>query len=518
MHSDPVEARNPLLQGIGGIATLLLATSTFAQSVDEVVARHRAAIGGKTAIGRVQDRVETWALSVDMFGTTSTGKLLVKSKRPDRLIQKFDVDVSGQQIDWLIGFDGESGWEDNQGAVSPVEGSELVELRHLAWRVNLGELLWHEEAEADLKLLEEAELDGKRVILLELVPKEGKKVTYALDGETYLIRRITGSTIVQGVEAEMDVRLTSYRSVEGVRVADGLSVEITVPEMGVQFAYRLKLEEMKLNTGLEDSDFVGPFGTGVGEDEAATPAGSAEDLLERHFEAIGGVAALERIRDRVGVWSLSMEESGVLQEATITVKTKRPDLIRMGIAVKGEAVVMTMGHDGKSWWGEEPGGRVKHLSDEEVDEELMPFLVFLNGGDLFSLMEAGARFDLDGEEEVNGRHAHRLKVTYVGETPITCHLDAETYQVLQFSSQMKEGGDVTEVQIQPRSHRVVDGVRLSDGLEIVGMHADGEEEPTVRMELLDLKINTGLKRSDFSPPGSENGEEPAGPEKKRGWY
>lgn len=240
--------------------TLLAPPAALSQTAEEIISRHTAALGGRAALEKVQDRVETWSLNLQAFGTASKGTLTLKAKRPDKLTQEVEIDYSGQAITVLHGYDGKSAWEENQGLTTPIEGEELIELRNYALRMNGWELLWAREAEAAVALKGREDLDGKSVFVLEVTPKEGRKVTYFLDAETYLIRKIAWSTVQQGMEIDFDLRVTSYHQVDGVRVPDKKKIENFITDLGVEMSYEMTLEEVEFNTGLEDTDFSNPFG------------------------------------------------------------------------------------------------------------------------------------------------------------------------------------------------------------------------------------------------------------------
>lgn len=243
---------------------LILPVAGLAQTADEIIEKHIEAIGGKAALDRVEDRVETWSVALHAMGVASEGTLVLKAKRPDKLTQKYEIDYEGQVIKALHGYDGKTGWEENQGFSSPVEGEELVELRNYTLRTNGWELLWAKGVGAIVGFRGKEEMEGKPVFVLEVTPEDGRKITYFLDAETYLIWKIDWKTMQQGMVIDFDARFTSYRQVDGIQVPDEKVVVNSIEEMGVEINYKMTLEEVAFNTGLKDSDFSSPFGGSPG--------------------------------------------------------------------------------------------------------------------------------------------------------------------------------------------------------------------------------------------------------------
>ena len=229
------------------------------------MARHIEAIGGKAALQRVQDRVETWSLTLDTGDTQMKGDVSIKVKNPDRYQVVLRVDRAGVPVRVILSYDGDAGWEETGGKTRPVRGEELTEFRNRALRADLGYSLRLEDLGEKATFKGKEDLDGKPVYVLEITPKKGEAVTYYLDSETYLVSKVAGTTSQQGMVVDSETWLTSYREVEGVRIPDRMDVLRTVAEVDREHLYKLELQEVKFNTGIQDSEFA------PSEVRAATP-------------------------------------------------------------------------------------------------------------------------------------------------------------------------------------------------------------------------------------------------------
>ena len=247
---------------VAAIALLSPPRIASAQTADEVISRHLAAIGGKTAVDRVKDKVKTWSVTIHAFDTTAEGSATFKTRKPNLFMKQVELNFFGNPVQRTQGFDGKTGWEENQGLASPLEGEELTELGNLALRANQGEILWYRPAGAKVALQGRQEFEGKQVHVLVVTPKEGSAVTYFIDAQSYLILRMSGKVFDRGREAEVVTRIPSYRLVEGLRVIDKMDIEIRDPSMEAPWRFELKLKKVTFNSGLEEEDFLSPFGGG----------------------------------------------------------------------------------------------------------------------------------------------------------------------------------------------------------------------------------------------------------------
>ncbi len=92
------------------------AGSLPAQTADELIEKHLAAVGGREAISKMQSRIETGTITISMQGAEVTGTVEVYNKVPNktRVLIKLDLTAMGaaeMTIDQRC--DGETGYQIN---------------------------------------------------------------------------------------------------------------------------------------------------------------------------------------------------------------------------------------------------------------------------------------------------------------------------------------------------------------------------------------------------------------------
>ena len=97
--------------------------------------------------------------------------------------------------------------------------------------------------------------------------------------------------------------------------------------------------------------------------QGAVPA--ARDVIARHVEAVGGKAALERVRSRK-VWARHEVRAKRLN-GTLELYAARPDKRVLKIEYPGEGARVT-GYDGTIGWTKNPGESWKQVRGSDLDE------------------------------------------------------------------------------------------------------------------------------------------------------
>ena len=244
----------PLGLLLAGIASLIPSLA-YSQTPEEVVDRHIEAVGGRAALERLEDSIGVWSFTFEMGSTTADGTITIRRKRPDRYQIDVDAKLAGQDFRQVRSFDGKDGWTVLQGNRSTIQGEELIHLRNEALRANGSDLFRAKESGSTLGLKGEESVDGRPVFVLEVTPKKGSKITYYVDKETHLISKSVRSFIQQGYEVDVESWPTAHRTVEGVRVPHEMDIVRTIPELNQEQLYKMRLEEVKFNVGLDDTVF-----------------------------------------------------------------------------------------------------------------------------------------------------------------------------------------------------------------------------------------------------------------------
>jgi hypothetical protein len=225
---------------------MAVATASFAQTADEIVAKHFEAIGG----------VEKWKAvkATEMNMKTSVQGMDVEIKSTVALDKglKSVVSVMGQEI--VTGIDGDTGWNirpammGGTGEPEDMPGSLVKESKKQM--VIGGGLLNYKENGSKVELVGKEKLDGADVYNLKLTDKSGDVTNYYLSASTYYILKSAGKIKMQGQEIDNEVSYSNFKQVDGLTFP--FTREQPNPQMGGTMT--VETESIKLNPTL-DADF-----------------------------------------------------------------------------------------------------------------------------------------------------------------------------------------------------------------------------------------------------------------------
>jgi hypothetical protein len=242
------------VSGVGGrflvAATALLAPATVpAQTVDEIVARHVEARGGREALAAVR--------TLRMAGRANAGpgrEAIVRREiaRPGRIRTEFVF----QGTTGVYAWDGSTGW-----CVSPLDGSLEPEPLPAEAAALSAEQADFEGPLVDWKAKGHAveragsdTLPGGAAHKLKVTLKSGVVRHIWVDAQTGLVVRTESTRKLRGHEVAFETVYSDYRETGGVRFARSIETGVR----GRPQRLRIVVENVETNPALEDSRFSLP--------------------------------------------------------------------------------------------------------------------------------------------------------------------------------------------------------------------------------------------------------------------
>ena len=229
------------------IAALMLAGPSYAQTVDEIVAKHIQAKGGAEKLKSVS--------SVRMTGKlTSQGRdvpMTVMTKRPNLLRQEITT-PGGLAVN---AFDGETAWSLAPGAAVP---REITGPQADAARSNTefdGPLLDYKAKGHTLELVGKEKVGPEEAYHLKLTRKSGDVEHYYLDADTGLELKRTVEVEAGGMKQTLESELSDYKAVEGLMVPHTITQLV-----GGTTVMQMTMEKVEFNTPIDDALFRMPKG------------------------------------------------------------------------------------------------------------------------------------------------------------------------------------------------------------------------------------------------------------------
>jgi outer membrane lipoprotein-sorting protein len=197
-------------------------TPAAPQTVDQVIEKHLAAMGGREALGKLTSRKSTGTITIELPNGTIGGPVELYSKAPNKARAYMSLDLSAMGLNDKMTldqkFDGTSGWVlDSLQGDRQITGNQLDNMKNGEFP---NPLLNLKANGTKVELLPSETVAGKAAIVLRVTPKIGSVAKVYLDAETMLAIRTVASVNMpeQGGDVETVAEASDYRTVDGVKV------------------------------------------------------------------------------------------------------------------------------------------------------------------------------------------------------------------------------------------------------------------------------------------------------------
>lgn len=181
-------------------------------------------------------------------------------------------------------------------------------------------------------------------------------------------------------------------------------------------------------------------------------AQTADEIINKYINAIGGIEKMKSIKTEKTV--ISIESGGLTIEQTIY--KKRPNMLREETKLQGKTSLQVF--NGTEGWVVNPfTGRetVEAMPEDDIKE--MKIQADLDG-ELIDYAKKGFKVTAEGEEDVEGAMAYKIKLVTDKNDIINFFIDKETsYLVKQSFKQKNEDGSEAESEILFSNFKPVEG-------------------------------------------------------------
>ena len=228
---------------------MVAATASFAQTADEIVAKHIEATGGadkwKALKGiEMKNKFSVQGMDIESKTVIISGKSM-----------RMDVAVMGQEV--ITAVDGETGWMQQpamMGGTGEPEDMPGALVKESLKQTNLGgSLLNYKEKGSTVELVGKEKLDGADVYHLKLTEKNGDVTNIFLSSSTYFTLKSAGKRTIQGKETEAEVLYSNFKQVEGLTFP--FTTEVPSPMGGTM---TMETDSIKLNPTIDEVIFKKP--------------------------------------------------------------------------------------------------------------------------------------------------------------------------------------------------------------------------------------------------------------------
>lgn len=203
-------------------------------------------------------------------------------------------------------------------------------------------------------------------------------------------------------------------------------------------------------------------------------------ILEKYLDAIGGRDALANVEDRTTI----MRGTAMGQTLTIIVKQKAPNKMRQ--EVKAGGMDQTIIFDGEKGVMKAASKNVdvtgKELEQLKI-EATMELLLDIEGN--------GVKLDFEGTEKINGKDAHKIKMTLPSGIRWFNYFDAESGLKIKEQKEMQTQMGLIEQVVTYDNYTEVEGIKYPYKIT----QSFGPQ--SVEMTVSSVKVNKGLSDDLF---------------------
>jgi hypothetical protein len=222
----------------------LVSLSSYAQTVDEVVDKHIAAIGGLDKIKGVNSLVIERTLSVqNMEIPNKTTVMVGKALRTESSIM-------GNSMVQVV--DGTTGWMIRPAMMGGTGDPEDMPAEMVKQQVGqldpFGALVNYKEKGHKVELVGKEKVEKNDVYHLKVTTKDGQAMDQFIDANTYMLTKL--KTSVQGQDGE--ITFSDYKDVDGIKFANTMDM---TSQMG---ALTFVTNKVTVNPKVDESIFKKP--------------------------------------------------------------------------------------------------------------------------------------------------------------------------------------------------------------------------------------------------------------------
>jgi outer membrane lipoprotein-sorting protein len=195
---------------------------------------------------------------------------------------------------------------------------------------------------------------------------------------------------------------------------------------------------------------------------------TVDQVLQKHVEARGGLEAISALDNLVMTGIISAQGF----ELTLTVRQKRPNLVRNEVAMPGMEILQVF--DGKAGWGQDPMSGVTKPAPMPPGESAAIARQASFDGALIDPRKARAKVELVGKAPLDGRDAYELQITHADGATETVFLDAESFLERRRETTAVQSGSPIELTVVTTEYADVAGVKYPSAQSVLTPMGDME--------------------------------------------
>jgi hypothetical protein len=233
-----------VVMGLVAASVLVAAQTPALPTVDQVLDKYLAAMGGQAAFDKITSRTAKATIEIPDMGIT--GSMTMTEKAPNKSL----VVVEIAQMTVREGTDGVVAWDENpQTGLREKTGLELAEYKRGSI-FNVETKL--KTAYPKMTVTGRDTVNGRSAIVIDAIPEQGAAVKIFFDSETGLILKQSGTRETPEGAIAFESFYDDYRTVDGIKQPH------TLRQTTSRFTSVIRVTEMKHNVPVDDALFRKP--------------------------------------------------------------------------------------------------------------------------------------------------------------------------------------------------------------------------------------------------------------------
>lgn len=214
-------------------------------SVDDILDKFVAAIGGKDAIMKQNSRVMKGSFDIEAMNVSGTVEVFTKAPNKNAVVVTIPSFGVFNQT-----YDGDKAWSSNpMEGLRELAGTELAAAKR---RSDFYNELNYKKNYSKLTVTGKEKVGASDAYVIEAVPAEGAPEKLYFDVATNLL-------VKHDFEAESPQgKVPTESFVEDYKAVDGVKVPHTMKQVSPVFSMSMKFTEVKTNVAIEDAKFGKP--------------------------------------------------------------------------------------------------------------------------------------------------------------------------------------------------------------------------------------------------------------------
>jgi outer membrane lipoprotein-sorting protein len=224
----------------------------------------------------------------------------------------------------------------------------------------------------------------------------------------------------------------------------------------------------------------------------AASAQTAEEILAKSIAARGGIEKIKAVESERISGTISF---GPGAEGPFVIELKRPLKLHMEVTLGGQTLVRVYDGKGAGWTvnpfaedhNPQPMGaeELRGINDESDFD-----------GPLVDYQSKGNTIELAGKDQVEGKAAHKIKLTEKSGDTRVYYIDASTYEVLKWEGSARIEDHDVPVENFLRDYRDVNGLQFPFEID-----SDSPGSPQQRKITIDkIELDPKISESRFAKP------------------